>query len=144
MALVAASQFALWACQLIRELGVQLPDCMELFCDNKSAAAIAHTPVGHKYTKHIDIRLMFLKELCCDRKIFDIVFTGSATNLANTNTKTTANKEFLPFRDILKNLSRDHPALRDRVFTRFSEMDFIKKRIATSSTTSHVLYSYKL
>ena len=144
LALVAAAQFALWACQLIRELGVQLPDCMELFCDNKSAAAIAHTPVGHKYTKHIDIRLMFLKELCCDRKIFDIVFTGSATNLANTNTKTTANKEFLPFRDILKNLSRDHPALRDRVFTRFSEMDFIKTRIATSSTTSHVLYSYKL
>ena len=53
LALVAASQLACWGCQLIRELGVQLPDCMELFCGNKSAAAIAHTPVGHKYTRNI-------------------------------------------------------------------------------------------
>ena len=86
---------------------------------------------------------MFLKELCCDRKIFDIVFTGSKTNLANAATKTTANKEFLSSRDIFKNLSRDHPALLERNVTRFSQMDFIKKRTATTPGTSAVLYTYQ-
>ena len=132
------------ACQLLRELGVQLPHCCEIYCDNKSAAAIAHTPVGHKYTKHIDIRLMFLKELCCDRKIFDIVFTGSKTNLSNSNTKTTANREFLSFREYFKGFAREHPALLDRVVQRFSQMDFVKKRTPpTPSSPAAVLYTYQ-
>ena len=144
LALVAASQFALWACQLLRELGVQLPHCCEIYCDNKSAAAIAHTPVGHKYTKHIDIRLMFLKELCCDRKIFDIVFTGSKTNLSNSNTKTTANREFLSFREYFKGFAREHPALLERAVQRFSKMDFSKKRSPpTPSSPAAVLYTYQ-
>ena len=59
--------------QLLKEIGVVLPDRFELFCDSESAAAIAQSPVGSKYTKHIDVRLLFLKELCCDRKLFDVV-----------------------------------------------------------------------
>jgi hypothetical protein len=87
---------------------------------------------------------MFLKELCCDRKIFDIVFTGSKTNLANAATKTTFNKEFIATRDIYKNLSRDHPALLERMVTRFSQMDFVKARSqSTPTTTSTVLYTYQ-
>jgi hypothetical protein len=71
---VAAYQFALWSCQLLRELGIVLPDRFELFSDNRGALMAAHPPVGSKYTKHIDVRLMFLKELCRDRRVFCIVF----------------------------------------------------------------------
>jgi hypothetical protein len=42
---------------------------------------VAHPPVGSKYTKYIDVRLMFLKELCRDRKVFDIVFARSLHRL---------------------------------------------------------------
>jgi hypothetical protein len=48
LAMVAACQFALWSCQLLRELGVKLPDCFELYSDNKSALMDAHTPVGSR------------------------------------------------------------------------------------------------
>jgi hypothetical protein len=48
LAMVAACQFALWSSQLLRELGVKLPDCFELYSDNKSALMAAHTPVGRK------------------------------------------------------------------------------------------------
>ena len=41
LALVAAVQFALWSMQLLKEIGVVLPDRFELFCDSESAAAIA-------------------------------------------------------------------------------------------------------
>jgi hypothetical protein len=80
--------------QLLRELGIELPDCFELYSDNKSALMVAHTPVGSRYTKHIDVRLMFLKELCRDRKVFDIMFAESSHNHANHNTKSTGWKLF--------------------------------------------------
>jgi hypothetical protein len=83
LAMVAACQFALWSCQLLRELGVVLPDRFELFSDNRGALMAAHTPVGSKYTNQLNARLMFLKELCRDRKVFDIVFAMSKGNYGN-------------------------------------------------------------
>jgi hypothetical protein len=119
----------MWSVQLLREFGVVLPKCFELFCDSKSAAAIAHSPVGSKYTKHIDVRLLFLKELCCDRKLFDIVFTRCPTNVANAATKTTPSGEFLRTRDILRGISKDHPALHEHVLARFSALQTVQERI---------------
>jgi hypothetical protein len=83
LAMVAACQFALWSCQLLRELGVVLPDRFELFSDNRRALVVAHPPMGSRYTKHIDVRLVFLKELCRDRKVVDIVFARSLHNYGN-------------------------------------------------------------
>jgi hypothetical protein len=112
----------MWSVQLLRELGVVLPKCFELLCDSKSAAAIAHSPVGSKYTKHIDVRLRF-----------DIVLTRSptnpTTNVANAATKTTPSGEFLRTRDILRGVSKDHPALHEHVLARFSALQAVQERI---------------
>ena len=35
---------------------------MKLYCDNKSAINIAHNPVQHDQTKHIEIDKHFIKE----------------------------------------------------------------------------------
>ena len=35
---------------------------MKLYCDNKSAIAIAHNPVLHDRTKHVEIDKHFIKE----------------------------------------------------------------------------------
>ena len=35
---------------------------MRLYCDNKSAISIAHNPVQHDRTKHIEIDRHFIKE----------------------------------------------------------------------------------
>jgi hypothetical protein len=139
LAMVAACQFALWSCQLLRELGVKLPDCFELYSDNKSALMVAHTPVGSRYTKHIDVRLMFLKELCRDRKVFDILFAESAHNHANHGTKATGWKLFEAVRAVYKGTSKHHPALKSSS-TRFSKMDFEKVRGGEAA----VLYTWTL
>ena len=103
---------------------------------------IAHTPVGSRYTKHIDVRLLFLKELCRYRKVFDILFAESGHNYANHNTKHTARQLFTNVRDVLKGLSRHHPALKAKVMARFSEMDFSKARAATEPDDTLVLYTH--
>ena len=46
--------------------------------DAKMQHIIAGVPIGDgaallKKLKAIDVRLLFLKELCCDRKLFDVV-----------------------------------------------------------------------
>jgi len=35
---------------------------MRLYCDNKVAISIAHNPVQHDRTKHVEIDLQFIKE----------------------------------------------------------------------------------
>ena len=104
---------------------------------------VAHTPVGSKYTKHIDVRLMFLKELCRDRKVFDIVFARSLHNHANHYTKATGYKLFDDVRGVLKGSIKHHPALTAEA-VRFSEMDFCKARIATAEGEEAVLFTYTL
>jgi hypothetical protein len=103
---------------------------------------IAHTSVGSRFTKHIDVGLMFLKELCRDRKVFNILIAESAHNYANHNTKHTARQLFTNVRDMLKGLSRHHPALKAKVMARFSEMDFSKARAATAADDTLVLYTH--
>ena len=35
---------------------------MKLYCDNKSAINIAHNPIQHDRTKHIEVERQFIKE----------------------------------------------------------------------------------
>jgi hypothetical protein len=82
----------MWAVQLcsaLNELGIVLPSCVKIYSDNKSCLAIAHNPVDHKYTKHIDIRMMFLCELVKGprKKAFVFLFVNGPLNLANGLTK---------------------------------------------------------
>ena len=40
----------------------QVDDPMKLYCDNKSAITIAHNPIQHDRTKHIEVDRHFIKE----------------------------------------------------------------------------------
>ena len=52
----------LWIRRLLEELKIsnQLP--MRVYCDNKAAISIAHNPVLHDRTKHVEIDKHFIKE----------------------------------------------------------------------------------
>lgn len=52
----------LWLKILLTELGFDSKDSMRLYCDNKAAISIAHNPVQHDRTKHVDIDRHFIKE----------------------------------------------------------------------------------
>ncbi|BBH04450.1 BURP domain-containing protein [Prunus dulcis] len=52
----------LWIRRLLTELGFKPGKPMELHCDNKSAIDIAHNPVQHDQTKHVEVDRHFIKE----------------------------------------------------------------------------------
>jgi hypothetical protein len=83
---------------------------------------------------------MSLKELCRDRKVFDIVFARSLHNYGNHYTKATGHKLFDDVRGVLKGISMHHPALMAEA-VRSSEMDFRKARAATAEGDEAVLFT---
>ncbi|WMV12763.1 hypothetical protein MTR67_006148 [Solanum verrucosum] len=44
-----------WMTGLFKELGISIHQPIHLQCDNKAAIQIAHNPIFHEKTKHIDI-----------------------------------------------------------------------------------------
>ncbi|KAM1108784.1 hypothetical protein ACFX13_005484 [Malus domestica] len=66
---------------------------MKLHCDNKAAIEIAHNPVQHDRTKHVEIDRHFIKEKL-DAGIIMFLFVGSEDQLANVLTKAVSNSVF--------------------------------------------------
>ncbi|PON53716.1 hypothetical protein PanWU01x14_200580 [Parasponia andersonii] len=52
----------MWLKRLIEELKVTSSLPIKVFCDNKAAIAIAHNPVLHDRTKHVEVGKHFIKE----------------------------------------------------------------------------------
>lgn len=51
-----------WTTQLLTQLRVSVPRPLSLWCDSLSAIALAHNPVFHARTKHIEIDYHFLHD----------------------------------------------------------------------------------
>ena len=62
VALSSATQEEIWLRQLLADLRVDTKSPIEILEDNQSAIEMAKNPVGHKRTKHIDIRHHFIRE----------------------------------------------------------------------------------
>jgi len=52
----------LWLKIILEDLKIKLEGPIKLYCDNKSAINIAHNPVQHDRTKHIEVDRHFIKE----------------------------------------------------------------------------------
>ena len=62
IALGSVTQEVIWLRQLLSDLKVNVQESPELLEDNQGSIAMAKNPVGHKRTKHIDIRHHFIRE----------------------------------------------------------------------------------
>ncbi|KAL5725033.1 Beta-galactosidase 8 [Ranunculus cassubicifolius] len=51
-----------WIRNLLKELGVPVKEPINLYCDNQAASHIAHNPVFHERTKHIEVDCHFIRE----------------------------------------------------------------------------------
>ncbi|CAN6689009.1 unnamed protein product [Malus baccata var. baccata] len=83
----------LWLKTLLRDLGFKPKGAMKLHCDNKAAIEIAHNPVQHDRTKHVEIDRHFIKEKL-DAGIINFLFMGSQDQLTDVLTKATSNSVF--------------------------------------------------
>ena len=52
----------LWLKIILDDLRIKWDDPMKLYCDYKSAINIAHNPIQHDRTKHIEVDRHFIKE----------------------------------------------------------------------------------
>ncbi|CAL2249093.1 unnamed protein product [Prunus armeniaca] len=66
---------------------------MDLRYDNKSAIDIAHNPVQHDRTKHVEVDRHFIKEKI-EKKIIRLPFVKSEDQLADILTKVVCGKVF--------------------------------------------------
>lgn len=62
ISLAAAANQAVWLRKLLEDLGQNQDSPVDLFCDNKSAIAIAQNPVQHGRTKHINVKFHAIRE----------------------------------------------------------------------------------
>lgn len=52
----------IWIKRLLEELKIKCQRPMQLYCDNKATINIAHNPVHHDWTKHVEVNQHFIKE----------------------------------------------------------------------------------
>lgn len=52
----------LWLQRILEELKRKVEAPLKLYCDNKAAISIAHNPVQHDRSKHVEINRHFIKE----------------------------------------------------------------------------------
>ncbi|RVX09853.1 Retrovirus-related Pol polyprotein from transposon RE1 [Vitis vinifera] len=91
---------ALWLRLLLQELGYLSRQPIRLFYDNKAACDIAHNPVQHDRTKHVEVDRFFIKEKL-DDKIVELPKIRSEDQLADILTKVVSSQVFSKFLDKL-------------------------------------------
>jgi len=76
----------LWLIIILEDLKIKWEGLMKLYCDNKSAVNIAHNPVQHNRTKHIEIDRYFIKEKI-EEGLICMSYIPSGDQLADVLTK---------------------------------------------------------
>ncbi|GAV74050.1 hypothetical protein CFOL_v3_17532 [Cephalotus follicularis] len=83
----------LWLRKLMTEIGFAPKSAMSLFCGNKAAIEIAHNPVQHDRTKHVEVDHHFIKEKI-DAKEARFPFVKMEDQLADVLTKAVSSRVF--------------------------------------------------
>jgi hypothetical protein len=86
-----------WLARLLAELTGSKILAPKLKVDNKSAIALMKNPVHHDRSKHIDIKIHFIRE-CCDNKLIDVEFIGTEFQLSDILTKALGRVRFQELR----------------------------------------------
>ena len=91
---------ALWLRLLLQDLVYLSRQPIRLFCDNKATCGIAHNPVQHDRTKHVEVDRFFIKEKL-DDKIVELTKIQLEDQLADILTKVVSRQVFSKFLDKL-------------------------------------------
>ena len=85
-AVTSAARQALWLRKLLVDFNCEQKGATKIFCDNRSAIAMAKNPAFHGRTKHIDVQHHFIRHLVTDN-IIELKFCGTSEQTADIFTK---------------------------------------------------------
>lgn len=100
VALSSACQEAVWLQRLLTDIHGDVGKPITIKEDNQGAIAIAKNPVGHKRTKHIDIRYHFVREQV-QKGVIEIEYLNTKEMLADLFTKPLARGQFEYLRSMI-------------------------------------------
>ena len=83
----------IWLKRLLIEIGFAPSSEIDLFCDNKAAIDIAHNPIQHDRTKHVEVDRNFIKQNL-EKKIIRFPLVRPEDQLADILTKVISDKVF--------------------------------------------------
>ena len=86
MATTNAAREAVWLRRLLGELGYEPTEATVLYSDNQGSIRLAHNPVNHSRTKHIDVQHHFVRELIESKEVA-LRYCPSDANVADVLTK---------------------------------------------------------
>ncbi|KAB2632865.1 hypothetical protein D8674_029112 [Pyrus ussuriensis x Pyrus communis] len=82
-----------WVCQVLQDLSFPLLKTPAIFCDNKSAIALAFNPVFHARTKHVEIDYHYIREKVLYGKV-SVHHVASLLQIADIFTKSLPSARF--------------------------------------------------
>ena len=91
---------AIWLTRILEDMGAKQQLPVEIFCDNKSAIAMAKNPIYHSRTKHIAIKYHYLREVAAKGEI-KLKFCKSEEQMADIFTKALPRDKFQKLRMML-------------------------------------------
>ena len=77
----------------MQELKIAGPTPMKVYCDNKAAISIAHNPVLHDRTKHVEVDKHFIKEKIDGGEIC-MSYIPTKSQVADVLTKSQPKRQF--------------------------------------------------
>jgi hypothetical protein len=102
MALCNASKEAIYLKNLITEInfGDKAKTPIMIHCDNLSAIQLVKNPVYHSRSKHIDIKVHFVREIY-QQHIIEVTYVSTNEIIADILTKVLAKQKHLKFVEML-------------------------------------------
>lgn len=91
---------AIWLRRILNDMGDQQKEPTVIYCDNKSAIAIAKNPVHHNRTKHIAIKYHFIRE-AGETKEIRLEYCQTEDQIADIFTKALPRPKFEQLRSML-------------------------------------------
>jgi transposase InsO family protein len=85
-AMASATCEAVWLRRILEDVGEKQTEPTKVYCDNQSAVKLAHNPIYHARTKHIELQHHFVREKIESKEIA-LMYCNTSDNVADIFTK---------------------------------------------------------